>query len=104
MAHKIKVWLKEPMKKARHVWISDSLENLQKTVEGYIENYNLSPEVGVICNEEGRLKDLYYNVTLENQSFYGTIILVGYQGEEFASCPFEISDIKKYYPQLLREE
>lgn len=34
MSRKISVLIKEPGKSPRHVWISNTLENLQKTVGG----------------------------------------------------------------------
>ena len=101
---KIKVWLKEPEKKVRHVWISPRLENLQKTVGGYVEAYFLSPHVAILCNEEGKLRNLPHNVDLEGEQFVGTIIFVGVKGEDFSSCPWELDEIKKYYPQLFKEK
>lgn len=47
MKQKISVIIKEPDKKPRHVYISNTLENLQKTVGGYIETvahgFNFNP-------------------------------------------------------------
>jgi len=100
---KIKVWISEPGNNPRHVWISNKLENLQKTVEGYIENYALSPKVGIICNEEGMFNDFKFNCRIDDQHFFGTIIFVGYDGEEFANCPLELDEMKKYFPQLWRK-
>ena len=49
---KIKVYVKRPDEKIGHsTWISNTLENLQKTVEGYIETVTFGDYV-VICNEE----------------------------------------------------
>lgn len=53
---KIGVLIKEPGKTPRHVNISDTLENLQKTVGGHIEAYKIASDCLVICDEEGRLK------------------------------------------------
>ena len=41
----------------------------------------------VICNEEGRLKNLPHNCDLFGISFVGTIIFAGVDGEEFADLP-----------------
>lgn len=100
MEKKIFVWVVEPFKKPRHVYISNTLKNLQNTVEGYIENYALSEKVGIICNEEGIFKNLKFNAKIDNQQFFGTIIFVGYSGEEFTDCPLTVEDMKKYFPQL----
>ena len=53
---KIGVLIKEPGKRPRHVNISNTLSNLQKTVGGYIETVTFSKEIVVICNEEGRIQ------------------------------------------------
>lgn len=58
MSKKIHVLIKEPGKKPRSVNISHTLENLQKTVGGYIEAVTLTNDFVIICNEEGRLKRL----------------------------------------------
>ena len=63
----------------------NTLEAFQKAVEGYIETYMLSPEITVICNEEGKLKGLPYNLTIGFEDFVGTIIVAGVKGDEFAS-------------------
>lgn len=55
---KISVIIKEPDKKPRHVYISNTLENLQKTVGGYIEVITLCSDLVVICNEEGKIKKI----------------------------------------------
>ena len=54
---KISVLIKGPGKNPRHVWISNTLENLQKTVGGYIESVTLATDMCIICNEE-RYPDL----------------------------------------------
>lgn len=101
---KIKVWISEPGKNPRHVWISNTLKSFQDAVEGYIENYALSEKVGIICNEEGRFNGSRFNAQIEGEFFFGTIVFIGYAGEEFASCPFELEDMKKYFPQLWRDK
>lgn len=53
---KIGVIIKEPGRLPRHVNISDTLENLQKTVGGYIETVTLCSDIVLICDEEGRIK------------------------------------------------
>ena len=51
--HKIKVIIKEPGKKPICTNISDSLQNLQRTVGGYIEVVPISKSIVIICDEEG---------------------------------------------------
>lgn len=85
--HKIKVIIKRPGEKPYTTWISDRLENLQKTVEGYIETVTVCSDLVIICNEEGRIRDLPYNCTILGADFFGTILLAGINGEEFGNVP-----------------
>ena len=87
MKKKIKVIVKDPGKPARVVWISNRLENLQRTVGGYIETVTISTDVVIICNEEGRIRNLPYNCTILGADFFGTIFLAGINGEEFGNVP-----------------
>ena len=84
---KIKVIIKRPGEKPYTTWISDRLENLQKTVEGYIETVTVCSDLVIICNEEGRIRNLPYNCTILGADFFGTILLAGINGEEFGNVP-----------------
>ena len=55
--NKIKVMVKEPHKKPHMVELDNTLESLQKTVEGRIETVRIAPDLTIICDEEGLLKD-----------------------------------------------
>ena len=101
---KILVWVKEPHKKAKHVWISPRLENLQKIVGGYIEAHQMTTDVTLLCDEEGRLKDYEPNICFLGEQLVGTVILVGTKGEEFSSCPISLGDMKKYFPTWMKED
>ena len=111
MAKKIKAIVKRPDEQFGHVtWISDSLENLQKTVGGYIETVTLDNGVVLICNEEGKLRDMPYNFTLRipprvtmfeaiNElfgqcKFFGTVIACGVDGGKFADIPIDFNEWK----------
>lgn len=85
--HKIKVIIKRPGEKPYTTWISDRLENLQKTVEGYIETVTVCSDLVIICNEEGRIRNLPYNCTIQGADFFGTIFIAGINGEEFGNVP-----------------
>ena len=104
MAKKIKCIVKRPDEQFGHVtWVSDSLENLQKTVGGYIETVTL-PEhnLVLICNEEGRIRDMPYNFTLRRMrgvvtiqnAIFGTVIACGVEGDEFADIPIDFNEWK----------
>ena len=63
----------------------NDLKAFQETVGGCIETFTLTPEIAVICNEEGKLKRLPYNVTISHEDFVGTIIIAGVKEDEFSS-------------------
>ena len=80
----MKVIIKEPGQCPRETEIENSLSALQQAVGGYIETVTLAEDCCVICNEEGRLQGLPYNLTFYGVSFVGTILFVGVAGDEFA--------------------
>ena len=103
MAKKIKCIVKRPDEQFGHMtWVSDSLENLQKTVGGYIETVTLDNGVVLICNEEGRIRNMPYNFTLRRMrgvvtiqnAIFGTVIACGADGEEFANIPIDFNGWK----------
>lgn len=100
----ISALLKRPGEMPRHVNISNSLEALQKNVEGYIETVTITTDLVVICNEEGRLRNLPYNCTICGHDFVGTILIVGRDGDEFADLPVDWKILKKLLPRLWEVE
>lgn len=100
---KIKVIIKRPGEKPHSTWISNTLENLQKTVEGYIETFTITnPKMVLICNEEGRIQNLPYNCTVGPSSFVGTLVFAGIDGDQFADIPISFQDFKQLYPQMFK--
>lgn len=95
MKKKIKVIVKDPEKPARVVWISNTLENLQKTVGGYIETVTMSTDAVIICNEEGNLLGLPHNCRFCGCDFVGTIIVAGVDKDEFCSLSDEVIKLLK---------
>ena len=97
MSYRIKCIIKRPDEKYGHVTnISPRLENLQKTVEGYIETV---PAVGgaiILCNEEGKLRGLENNMPYEKDYLVGTIIVVGTKGDEFDDIPIDLATWKRF--------
>lgn len=85
---KIKVIIKRPEEEFGHVCnISASLENLQKTVGGYIEAVPLTDKIVMICNEDGKLQHLEHNFHLPFDTMVGTVIICGVDGDEFSDIP-----------------
>lgn len=88
---KIKVIIKRPDEKYGHVThISARLENLQNTVGGYIETITVIKGVILICNEEGKLRDLEPNMWLNGDLIRGTIIICGQNGEDISDIPITL--------------
>ena len=103
MAKKIKAIVKRPDEQFGHVaWISDSLENLQKTVGGYIETVTLDNGLVLICNEEGKIRDMPYNFTLRrihgiipiHNPIFGTVVACGFKGDELDDIPISFNEWK----------
>lgn len=88
----ISVLLIEPNKKPKIITIKDDLKAYQEMVGGYIEVlYPFEDEVGIICNEEGKLMGLTANRALfsEDGKVYdviaGKFLVVGLGEESFDS-------------------
>lgn len=87
-----------PVKAAPKVMdIAGGLEPMQSLVGGYIENVTLEEGVGLICNEEGKLKGLPANRYVEElaDTIRGPFFISRYndEGETVDVTP---ADIKKY--------
>lgn len=100
MIENIRILMKRPGEKVSVVELANELKALQHFVDGYIEVVRLATDLAVICNEEGRLMGLPYNVSICGHDFVGTILIVGVDGEEFADLPVDVSVIKLLLPQL----
>ena len=82
----MKAILFQPGKRAKVVEIDNTLEALQKAVGGYIETVTVFSNGCLICNEEGRLLNLEPQEIL-GETFFGTCLFVGVDGEEFTDIP-----------------
>ena len=100
MGKKLRCIIKRPDEEYGHVChISASLENLQKTVEGYIETVGLTESDVIIVNEEGKLQGLEKNLRMYGDTVYsdtlvGTIIVLGTKGDEFADVKMDFGTWK----------
>ena len=63
--------------------IPNTLEELQASVGGYIEAVRLTKDVVLICNEDGVMLNMPYNIKFLGLELVGPILLVGVDGEEF---------------------
>ena len=90
-----------PGKRPETVMISDTLEDLQKAVSGYIEVIHpFDDSACIICNEEGKLNGLPLNRALTDDSgrivdiIAGTFLVAGVSDDGFSSLSAE--QIRKY--------
>ena len=97
---KIRVLIKRPGEMPYTAWMSNTLENLQRTVGGYIETVTLGCGLVVICDEEGRLKGYPHNCTIDGIEFVGVIIIASVSGDELSGCPFDRSFMLSAFPGL----
>lgn len=108
MNRKIRVLIKRPDETYGHVCnISNRLENLQNTVGGYIETLTITHSADgkpiiLVCNEEGKLKDLEHNFYLWDDEIVGTIFLCSAAGEELTDLPptFGLAEWKKMLNEM----
>lgn len=97
---KIRAISKRPGCPPRSVWVSNTLENLQTAVGGYIETVTLAADLCVICDEEGRLKGKPHNCAIAGVDFVGDILLVGVKDGKFADLPISYRQAKEAFKSL----
>lgn len=86
--------------KFRQILVPNELHPLQELVGGYVETLTVrtDPKVVLICNEEGIPQGMPFNCIIAcgddrgafDCPFYGPILMVGVDGEEFADCPISV--------------
>lgn len=82
---KIKVLFKEPNEPIKDIEIENSLKAFQEAVGGYIETVTFAEDLVIICNEEGRLKNMAFNCEILGVGFVGPVLFAGIKGDEFCS-------------------
>lgn len=100
----MKVLLVQPGLYAREAVIGNELEDMQKTVGGWIEAvYPYDDEVAIICNEEGLLMGLPLNRKItDDMIIAGTFFVCGTNEDSFISLSDE--QMKKYEELLKMPE
>lgn len=102
MKDKIRAIVKMPNDKYGHVvHISNTLEELQKLVGGYIETVPIAADV-MIVNEEGKLLGLKPNFQYGPDVICGTMVMVGRDGENFGDCVLGFDAWKKWLDEYGR--
>ena len=104
MAVKIRAIVKRSDEIYGHVTaISNTLENLQRTVGGYIEAVEIGPGIVILCDEESKIKGKPFNMAVPNNPndfFSGDIVVLGVRGEEFDDCPLEFDEWKALVDEI----
>lgn len=100
---KIKVIIKRTDSKPYSTNISDTIENLEKTVGGPINTVGMTRDIVVICNGEARPGTDPYNCTVRGCDFIGDIIVAGIKGQTFTDLPLDFADMKHLLPDLWKE-
>lgn len=97
----IKVFYKRPGKNLVEVEIPNELDWLQGAVEGYIEAATLRkgengmPDLVMLCNEEGKLKEMEPNFLWLYDQVVGPVLFVGADDEgDFTDCPMNLKELK----------
>lgn len=94
----MKILYKVPDEPLRSMVIPNDLGVMQQLVDGYIESITLPDNLIVICNEEGKIRDMAKNfhVAALDDYIYGPALFMGADGEEFCS-------IKPEHEKLIRD-
>ena len=100
MKYKYKAIIKRPDEEYGHMtFISNTLENLQRTVGGYIETIPVTSKDVILCDEEGKLKLKPTNISLGNDFIVGTIVVLGVDGDEFTDVHMTFKEWKEFIDQ-----
>ena len=102
----MKVLIVEPGKRPRKADIAHTLESMQAIVDGCIEiTYPWKDAVGLVCNDEGLLRQLPFNrLVAPGSGIFGTFFLCGLGEEDLTDLPADMADkyLKLLYqPQIL---
>jgi hypothetical protein len=84
---KIRVLIKRPGEKGRWQEIENDLATLQQIVGGYVEEVRIFTDLSILCNEEGKLRGLPYNLNVLGLDLVGTVVFVGVNKRGFTDCP-----------------
>lgn len=74
---------KKPGEGPKIVDVENTLEALQRHVEGYIETVTIAQDAVIIVNDEGRINGMPFNFWFCGMDLYGPALIVGRDGDEF---------------------
>lgn len=83
----IEIVMIRPGRKAERMKIPNELSTMQSMVEGYIEviSSHLNRNICYVVNEDGKLRNLPYNKTVEGHQLFGNILVIGIRNNDFTS-------------------
>ena len=85
MKNKLKVIYLKVNEKPRLIEIDNTLEAKQKLVDGLIELYPYRKNITIVCNEEGKIRNLKPNIDVKVDYIAGDCFFVGDEDCEFRS-------------------
>jgi hypothetical protein len=88
----IKAIIKKPGESCRIKEISNTLKSFQRIVGGRIQVVPWFDNMAIICNEEGKVNNLPFNIRINGDIICGTVIIAGIEGEIFTDLPEYILD------------
>ena len=97
---KIKAIVKRVDEEYGHITnVSNTLENLQKIVGGHIEVVPVATNTVIICNEEGKIRQLPTNIVLGSDgvvwdAICGDLIVCGIDGFDFGDITIDFKTWK----------
>ena len=90
---KIYAVVKHPDERIGHIMeVDNTLKAFQEVVGGRIVQIPFTPDVVIICNEEGKLLRLPFNCHFFGDCLVGTIMAVGIRGDDFTDIPIDLSE------------
>lgn len=78
-----------PGEEPERIEVENTLEALQKEVEGKIEAVTAASDLAILCNEEGLWLMMKPNRVILGHHFVGPVLFVGVDGEKFCSLSEE---------------
>lgn len=91
-----------PGKEPERIEVENTLEALQKEVEGKIEAVTVSTDLAILCNEEGIWLMMKPNRVIMGHHFVGPVLFVGVDGEKFCALSEEAMEFVE--KRLLADE
>ena len=102
--NKIYVLTKRPGEAPRHVWVSDTHENLLRYVGAeLLECVPIASDLCILCDQKARATGKPLNVTVCGLPIMGDLIICGYTGKKdrkYTDLPCDWKRLKQLYPQL----